>query len=98
MQWNGSTSQRFGGHRTHLKPEDSLAGGLRIAELPNFSNGIKCFEPRATPQQADKKYMRTYDHSYQLCDKEIDLRGRKAIDFKPTEEPPRREKLHIYVP
>jgi hypothetical protein len=46
MQWKGIEPQRFGGHRTHLRPEDSIAGGLRIAESANLSNGIKCFEAK----------------------------------------------------
>jgi hypothetical protein len=44
MEWNGYTSQRFGGHRTHLKPDDSLGTGLSIHEPANFRNGKRCFE------------------------------------------------------
>jgi hypothetical protein len=98
VAWKGLQSQRFGGHRSHLTVEDSLGKGLNVAELPNFSNGIKCFEEKRSQEMPNKKYTRTYEHSYQPCTKEIDPRGKKPIDFVPTELPPRPEKAHTYIP
>lgn len=95
MQWKGSQPERFGGHRTHLRPEDSLAGGLKVVETPNYFNGIKCYQGQIVNEAPERKFLKTYEHTYKLCDKEIDPRGKKYIDFAPTTEPPRKEKLHI---
>jgi len=88
-EWKGATSQRFSGGRIHLKPHDEL-NTLMQSNSMTQPLGVKTYGERLSDEKQFRPCLRIHEDSYNLKQKEIDLRGIKHCTLPPQPERVRR--------